>query len=137
MSSLKPPKYYIELIEKIRSIMDSINYGISLVIVEGKNDERALREFGLRTAVYKFRSSGLSEKEFIDDVAENFRGLSVVILLDFDDKGRRMADHISRELEERGVKVQHYFRRALKELLVKEGIRHLEEIRSFHNKATI
>ncbi|MGQ9759169.1 MAG: hypothetical protein ACUVQ5_01145 [Candidatus Methanomethylicaceae archaeon] len=101
------------------------------------NDEKALRTFGLTTPVYKFRSSGLSETRFIDDIANNFRGMSVVVLLDYDDKGIGMADRIGKELEERGVKVQHYFRRALKEVLVKEGIRHIEEIRAILHKASI
>ncbi|MCQ5361938.1 MAG: toprim domain-containing protein [Candidatus Methanomethylicia archaeon] len=132
---MKTHKYYLELVEEIRSLVDAINFGTSLVIVEGQNDEAALREFGLKTPVLKFRGTGHSETLFIDGVAQDYRGRSVAVILDFDEEGMRMADRISRELEERGVKIQHYFRRAFKEILLKEGVRHVEEIRAIKHKS--
>ncbi|NHV60875.1 MAG: toprim domain-containing protein [Candidatus Verstraetearchaeota archaeon] len=132
---MKTHKYYLELVEEIRSLVDAINFGTSLVIVEGQNDEAALREFGLKTPVLKFRGTGHSETLFIDEVAQDYRGRSVAVILDFDEEGMRMADRISRELEERGVKIQHYFRRAFKEILLKEGVRHVEEIRAIKHKS--
>lgn len=132
---LKSRKYYLELADEIRSLVDSINFGTSLVIVEGKNDERALRDFGLKTPVCRFRSAGHSETQFIDGIALNYRGRSVLVMLDFDEEGTRMADHISKELEERGVKIQHYFRRALWEILGREGVRHIEEMKAIRQKS--
>ncbi len=132
---MKTHKHYLELVEEIRSLVDAINFGTSLVIVEGQNDEAALREFGLKTPVLKFRGTGHSEALFIDEVSQDYRGRSVAVILDFDEEGTRMADRISRELEERGVKIQHYFRRKLKEILLREGVRHVEEIRAIKQKA--
>lgn len=132
---MKSRKYYWELVEEIRSLVDSINFGTSLVIVEGQNDEFALRELGLKTPVCRFRSLGQSETLFVEELSENYRGRSVVVMLDFDEEGTRMAERISRELEERGVKVQHYFRRAFKEILLKEGVRHIEEIKAIKQKS--
>ncbi|MBC7112405.1 MAG: toprim domain-containing protein [Candidatus Methanomethyliales bacterium] len=132
---MKSHKYYLELVEEIRSLVDAINFGTSLVIVEGQNDEAALREFGLKTPVLRFRGIGHSETLFIDEVSQDYRGRSVAVILDFDEEGLRMADRISRELEERGVKVQHYFRKAFKEILLREGVRHVEEIRAIKHKA--
>ncbi|MCS7098603.1 MAG: toprim domain-containing protein [Candidatus Methanomethyliaceae archaeon] len=132
---MKSFKYYLELLWEIKSIIESMNSTLSLIIVEGKNDERALREFGLRIATYRFRESGLSEAIFVDEISRVFRGKKVAILLDFDERGQRMAENLSRELEERGVKIEHYFRKILRELLIKEGIRHIEEIESIRKKA--
>ncbi|MCX8182128.1 MAG: toprim domain-containing protein [Candidatus Methanomethyliaceae archaeon] len=132
---MKSHKHYLELSEEIKSLVDAINFGTSLVIVEGQNDENALREFGLKTPVMRFRGFGHSETLFIDEVSQDYRGRSVAVILDFDEEGIKMADRISRELEERGVKVQHYFRRAFKEILLREGVRHVEEIKAIRQKA--
>ncbi|MEM4216489.1 MAG: toprim domain-containing protein [Candidatus Methanomethylicaceae archaeon] len=132
---MKSHKYYLKLSEEIKSLVDAINFGTSLVIVEGQNDEIALREFGLKTPVLRFRGLGYSETFFIEEVSKEYRGRSVAVILDFDEEGIKMADRISRELEERGVKVQHYFRRAFKEVLLREGVRHLEEIMAIREQA--
>ncbi|MCX8170058.1 MAG: toprim domain-containing protein [Candidatus Methanomethyliaceae archaeon] len=132
---MKSFKYYYELLWEIKSIIESMNLTLSLIIVEGKNDEKALREFGLKIATYRFRECGLSEVIFVDEISKNFRGKSVAILLDFDESGQKMAENLSRELEERGVKIEHYFRKMLGEILIKEGIRHIEEIESIRKKA--
>ncbi|MDH5810802.1 MAG: toprim domain-containing protein [Candidatus Methanomethylicaceae archaeon] len=132
---MKSHKYYLKLSEEIKSLVDAINFGTSLVIVEGQNDEIALREFGLKTPVLRFRGLGYSETFFIEEVSKEYRGRSVAVILDFDEEGIKMADRISRELEERGVKVQHYFRRAFKEVLLREGVRHVEEIKAIREKA--
>lgn len=134
---MKSYKYYLELVEEIRSLVDAMNLETSLVIVEGRNDEIALRGFGLKTPVCRFRSLGYSEMVFVDEISKEYRGRGVAIILDFDEKGTEMADRIGRELEERGVKVQHYFRKALREILLREGVRHVEEIKSIEQKTHI
>lgn len=132
---MKSFKYYSELLWEIKTIIDSMNNTLSLIIVEGKNDEKALREIGLIVPVYRFRESGLSNVIFVDEISSNFRGKKIAILLDFDDEGHEMAEYLSKELEERGVKVERYFRKILREILIKEGIRHIEEIRVIKTKA--
>lgn len=112
-----------------------MNNVLSLIIVEGKNDEKALREIGLRVPIYRFRESGLSNVIFVDEISNNFKGRRIAVLLDFDDEGHEMAEYLSKELEERGVKVERYFRKILREILIKEGIRHIEEIRVIKTKA--
>lgn len=132
---MKPLKYYHELLWEIKSIIEAMNSILSLIIVEGKNDEKALRELGLKITTYRFRESGLSKTIFVDEVSKNYRGKKIAILLDFDESGQKMANILSRELEERGVKIEHYFRKILGEILIKEGIRHIEEIESIKKKA--
>ena len=125
----KSIKHYLELEARLNSIIEKINYGVSLVIVEGSHDEAALRKVGLKTPVIGFSGSGLPVFAFVDEIVRDYKGLTVLVLLDFDEEGARMAERIMRELEEKGVKVERFFRRTLGELLVREGIRRLEEIR--------
>lgn len=132
---MKSFRYYSELLWEIKTIIESMNAVLSLIIVEGKNDEKALRDIGLRVPVCRFRESGLSNVVFVDEISKNFRGKRIAILLDFDEKGHEMSEYLSRELEERGVKVERYFRKTLREILIKEGIRHIEEIRVVKTKA--
>jgi len=122
-------KHYLELEARLNSVIEKINYGVSLVIVEGSHDEAALRKVGLRTPVVGFSKSGLPVFAFVDEIVKDYKGLTVLVLLDFDEKGTEMAERISRELEEKGVKVERFFRRTLGELLVREGNRRIEEIR--------
>ena len=121
-------KHYLELEARLNSVIEKINYGVSLVIVEGSHDEAALRKVGLRTPVVGFSNSGLPVFAFVDEIVKDYKGLTILVLLDFDEKGTKMVERISRELEERGVKVERFFRRTLGELLVREGIRRIEEI---------
>jgi 5S rRNA maturation endonuclease (ribonuclease M5) len=129
-------KYYLELEARLNSVIEKINYGVSLVIVEGSHDEAALRKVGLRTPVIGFSKSGLPVFAFVDELMKCYKGLTVVVLLDFDEEGAKMAERISRELEEGGVKVERFFRRKLGELLVREGIRRIEEVPLIKLKAS-
>lgn len=129
-------KHYLELEAKLNSIIEKINYGVSLVIVEGSHDEAALRKVGLRTPVMGFGKSGLPVFAFVEEIVKNYKGLTVLVLLDLDEEGKEMAERISRELEEKGVKVEHFFRRTLGELLVREGIRRIEEMHLLKSKAS-
>jgi 5S rRNA maturation endonuclease (ribonuclease M5) len=132
----KSIKHYLELEGRLNSIIEKINYGVSLVIVEGSHDDAALRKVGLKTPVIGFSRSGLPVFAFVDEIVRDYKGLTVLVLLDFDEEGARMAERIMRELEEKGVKVERFFRRTLGELLVREGIRRLEEIRLLKLRAS-
>lgn len=125
----KGVKRYLEVEARLNSIIEKINYGASLVIVEGSNDKAALRKIGLKSPIVGFSNSGLPVFAFVEEIVRDYRGLTVVILLDFDKEGTRMAERISRELEEKGVKVDRFYRRTLGELLVREGMRRIEDTR--------
>ena len=131
----KGVKHYLELEARLDSIIEKINYGVSLVIVEGNNDKAALIRIGIKSPIMGFSNSGLPIFAFVEEIVKDYRGLTVVVLLDFDKEGTRMADRLSRELEEKGVKVDRFYRRTLGELLAKEGIRRIEDIHILKLKA--
>jgi len=67
----------------------------------------------------------------------DFRGFSVVILLDFDEEGEEMTRRLGRELEDRGLKIGHSNRRRLAQILTREGIYRVEELTSIIEKASL
>ncbi|MFX1367357.1 MAG: hypothetical protein ACFFAY_01990 [Promethearchaeota archaeon] len=85
------------LVEIIQSL-DS-NYENLVVIVEGKRDERVLRELGLRAPIVRTQTGKSREqfiKHLISEIGENGQ---VLILTDFDEEGETLQSFIERELE--------------------------------------
>lgn len=130
-------KHYLELEARLKEIIGEINYSVSAVIVEGKRDEEALRIAGLRSPVVRFASSGLPVFAFVEEVVAGYKGSTVLVLLDFDQEGREMAERLSQELEEGGVKVERALRGEIVQLLIREGIMRIEEIRSLRRRAMV
>ena len=91
------------------------------IIVEGKNDVKALKEIGfeyfftLRKPIYKIMEE-LTTKE-------------VVILTDFDHKGIQLYKKIKSECSQRGIKINH----KLRSLLRKSKMIHIEGLTTFLN----
>lgn len=121
-------KYYLQLEAELKVVIEEINYGASLVVVEGKHDEDALRKIGLKSQVVQFCNCGLPVFAFVDEIVEGYRGLTVTVLLDFDEEGTKMGEKLSKDLEERGVKVDRFHRKKLAKILTKEGAFRIEEL---------
>jgi 5S rRNA maturation endonuclease (ribonuclease M5) len=86
-----------ERAERLREILDAlheINKTIP-VIVEGKKDVSALRKLGLVGEIITLHR-GNNIYDFCADIAERFH--KVIILLDWDDKGERLHNTLSRHL---------------------------------------
>ena len=129
------PKYFYEVSQSIIALIERINENSSLVLVEGENDERALRMARLKTRVITFCDSKMPKFAFVERIANDYNGLSVVILFDYDREGAIAAKRMTVELEEKGVRVERGVREELGKILVKEGIRRLEEMPSILSKA--
>lgn len=130
-------KHYYELQAKLKEIIEDVNFSVSAVIVEGKRDEEALRAAGLKSPVVRFSSSGMPVFAFIEDVVAGYRGCTVLVLVDFDREGDDLAERISQELEEGGVRVQRMFRQEIVKLLAREGILRIEEMSTLRKRASI
>lgn len=76
----------------------------TLVLVEGKKDVEALRSLGLEGPISSVKTGG---KSFLDIASEiQDHGTSkVVLLLDFDRRGKQGTNRLRRNLERTGVKV--------------------------------
>jgi 5S rRNA maturation endonuclease (ribonuclease M5) len=121
-------KHYYELEAKLKELIDEMNYSVSAVIVEGRKDEEVLRGAGLRSPVIQFSSSGMPTFYFIEELVTGYRNSTVLVLLDFDQEGNEMAERLSQELEEGGVRVQRILRREIAKLLIREGVLRIEEM---------
>jgi 5S rRNA maturation endonuclease (ribonuclease M5) len=128
-------KYYLQIEADLKAEIEEINYGTSLVVVEGKHDEDALRKIGLKSPVIQFCNCGLPMFAFVDGIVEDYLGLTVAVLLDFDGEGTKMSEWLSKELEEKGVKVDRFHRKRLAEILTKEGVFRIEELKKLISKA--
>jgi len=133
--SRRSPKHFFDVQTRLREVIDDVNYRVAMVIVEGAHDEQALLKFGLKRPVRRFCDSKMPTFAFVDEVVNDYRGQTVVILLDFDEEGMRMAERIGNELEVRGVKVEGFIRRKVARLLLAEGIRRVEEIGTISSRA--
>jgi len=131
----KGPKYFHEVSHAISELIARINENSSLVLVEGENDERALRMAELKTPITTFCDSKMPRFEFVERIASDYAGSSVVVLFDFDREGTAAAKRMMVELEEKGVRVERKVREKLGEILVREGIRRIEELPSILSKA--
>lgn len=135
MRHKKGPKYFYEVSQSISDLIEKINENSSLVLVEGENDERALRMARLKTPITTFCDSKMPRFEFVERISRDYAGMSVVILFDYDKEGTIAAKRMTVELEGKGVRVERGLREKLGEILVREGIRRVEELPSILSKA--
>lgn len=103
----------------IRSLNSKKN---SIVVVEGKRDEEALKNLGFSGKVCRFHSfKGLAR--FVDSM---LRYENLILLLDSDRKGRYLTGKIMSHLEHR-MTVDLSFRRKLG-IITKGKVRHIEDL---------
>ena len=94
----------------VKNLIDKMNsVEPSLILVEGVNDKRVLELLGVKHTI--MTCSGKSVHEIIDEVLE--KGLPVILLMDFDEKGIQLEKSLERELRDFRVKVDTFFWREL------------------------
>jgi 5S rRNA maturation endonuclease (ribonuclease M5) len=76
----------------------------TLILVEGKKDMETLRALGLQGPILTVKTGG---KSFIDVVSEleEQKPVKVVLLLDFDRRGKQGTNRLRRNLERTGIRV--------------------------------
>ena len=97
--SLLTVAFMKEWLEKLRDSK-------KLIIVEGKKDKAALEKLGVMNVV------AISRKPLYSFI-ESIESEEVVILTDLDKEGRKLYSVLKNGLQERGVKVDTYFREYL------------------------
>jgi 5S rRNA maturation endonuclease (ribonuclease M5) len=102
------------LIDLIQSLDEQ--YEKLFVIVEGKRDEKVLRDLGLKAPIIKTQS-GIPRVQFLRQLVEEIGDGQVLILTDFDDEGKEICSHIERELEIKRVRVLRRLRREIRKAM--------------------
>lgn len=119
--------------ERLLSLTHQLNFESergALIVVEGARDEMALRRLGFEGEVYKLcytrRSmSGLMAKAEVHS--------KVILLLDYDLKGRALMKKVSSMLQDKGLNVDTTFRREIR--AATGGLAsHLEDLKRFASK---
>lgn len=103
--------------EALQEWLENLRQSSKLIIVEGINDKKALEEVGAKRIITLKKALF----EVVEEIAKQEK--EVVILTDLDKKGQEFYGKLKKGLEERGVKIDSYFR----EFLFKNTeLRHIE-----------
>ncbi len=125
----RPPKkqleeHDIELLKIFRDIDQK--YPKMIVVVEGIRDEKVLRDLGVKAQILKTQS-GLARHELVEKIVnEAGSDREVLILTDFDEKGKEIQAFLKTELELQRVKVLNRVRLAIRRNM--PGLRCIEEL---------
>ncbi|MDO8642334.1 MAG: toprim domain-containing protein [Candidatus Woesearchaeota archaeon] len=109
-----------------REWLEKINTSNKLIIVEGKKDAHALCSLGVNNHVVMLSKKPLYA--VVEDVAE--KTTDVIILTDFDKKGKELYGKLKKSLIAHGVQVDNTFR----EFLQNTGISHIEGLKTHVQK---
>src|SRR4030042_2102100 len=109
-----------EIVEEIRLLIEKEKE--SLVIVEGKKDERALRALGFTDVV-------LLNKPLYE-VVEGINAKRVLLLTDLDEEGKKLYSKLKKDLDKQGIRVDN----KLRNLLFRTEIRQIEGLAKYLEK---
>ncbi len=119
-----------ETFEKLERTLDRIrersNEGVA-IIVEGKKDEKALRELGVSGPIYHVPSGGRSPLNSLEDLSGHDE---VIILTDFDRNGEKLALFCKKQLQKLGFTVLSDLRDKLRSY-VRKAVKDVEGVSSF------
>ena len=89
------------------------------IVVEGKKDAQALQQLGVTGKIFTVKTGG---KSFLEATAEieMLGGSSVILLLDFDRRGKEGTARLKHDLERLKIKVDTRFWRDLQALAARE-----------------
>lgn len=109
-------------VEKIQEIITKLTEEASkgkLIVVEGKKDARALEELGVSGKILTLKTGGKSFLEATKQI-EAFAVSEVVLLLDYDRRGKEGTKRLQQDLEHFKVKVNVKWWRELQGLVGRE-----------------
>jgi 5S rRNA maturation endonuclease (ribonuclease M5) len=118
--------------EKIQKIIDKLIEASEKgkpIIVEGKKDTQALKELGVNGVILTVKSGGKSFLQATQEI-EKFGAREVILLLDFDRRGREGTKRLQQDLERMKIKVNLRFWSELKGLLSRD-IQCIESLPSY------
>jgi len=110
--------------EEIEDFLIELNKSNKLIIVEGPKDKKALKDAGVGNHIIELTKKPIFQ--VIEDVAKISD--QVVILTDFDKKGKELYGKLNSDLQQNGVKVDHYFREWLQK---NTKLSHVEGLSSY------
>ena len=95
----------MNIIENITILLDEISHSNIPIIVEGRNDKKALQELGLEN-IFTLNLP-------LFKIVERISGKEVVILTDLDKKGKQLYRRIQHDCIHHGIKINNKLRHFL------------------------
>jgi 5S rRNA maturation endonuclease (ribonuclease M5) len=92
----------IEELEALRELSQN-----TPVVVEGKNDEKALRSLGIEGEIYHI-SAGTPFYKLCEEIAGKYK--DVILFTDTDSEGQKLAKKFKGQMSQMGVRVHDRFR---------------------------
>lgn len=105
-----------KLVERVLQDLLEMSERGAVIVVEGRNDESALRNLGICGAIES--PGGQSLLHFTDSLASNYD--SVIVLTDWDRRGNQLSAQIVRYLQSHDVVIDTDLRSRLKKLVQKD-----------------
>lgn len=106
----------LEKIEQVLARLEEASAKGKPIVVEGKKDAQALAELGIKDTIFSVKTAG---KSFLEATAEieASGAREVILLLDFDRRGKEGTRRMQQDLERVKIKVNVRFWRDLKGLV--------------------
>ncbi|MEA2090363.1 MAG: hypothetical protein U9O89_06380 [Thermoproteota archaeon] len=98
----------LELLDRLAAASDE---GIP-IIVEGQKDVDTLRKLDIRGSIVTAKTYGKSLLDVVDEVSGR-KLTEVILLMDFDRRGKEWVKRLTQHLEKTGIKPNLYFWRTL------------------------
>ncbi|MBS7623999.1 toprim domain-containing protein [Candidatus Bathyarchaeota archaeon] len=98
-------------LEKISYVIERLKSEISvdaLLVVEGEKDIKALRDMGIACNIVAVKSSGKSVPDIIDEIIST-GSKEIILLMDFDRRGKELTKRLVESLEAARIKVDISF----------------------------
>ncbi|MEM3581333.1 MAG: toprim domain-containing protein [Candidatus Bathyarchaeia archaeon] len=89
------------------------------ILVEGQKDAETLRNLGISGQIIFAKTGGKSLLDVISEI-ENAKTSEIIMLLDFDRRGRELTENLRRHIEKAGIKSNTHYWLRLSSLVGKE-----------------
>jgi len=89
------------------------------IIVEGQKDAETLRELGINGQIIFAKTGGKSLLDVVSEI-EVAGASEILMLLDFDRRGKELTERLKRHIEKAGVRANMYYWLKLSSLVGKE-----------------
>jgi 5S rRNA maturation endonuclease (ribonuclease M5) len=119
----------MELADKVRELVESMDRDVDAVKVEGGHDREALERAGFSGRIYVCSGNRGSLSSLAQAVKDD--RVTVSILTDFDEEGRKICGKLRDSIPER--RTRRVWRRKLGKMLTRKGRRDIESINNLLN----
>jgi len=115
-----------QAMEALILLLGDVGEMVDVVVVEGARDVEALRNLGFQGYIEVFSQLGVSDSDFAASISRSHA--SVLLLMDFDEEGRRLDLHLSMLLERGGARVERGLRRRVGRLMAAINVYAIEDL---------